>query len=197
MSSLFTPLTLRSLVLRNRVGVSPMCQYSSSDGFATDWHLVHLGAFATGGAGLVFTEATAVTPEGRISPFDLGLWDDAQIAMLQRITGFVRDQGAAVGIQLAHAGRKASTKRPWDGSGVVSPESGGWDDVMAPSDVPFSASYPQPRALTLSGIARVVEAFRSAARRALTAGFQVAEVHAAWRISRCWKCSMNWASSPQ
>lgn len=179
MSSLFTPLTLRSLVLRNRVGVSPMCQYSSSDGFATDWHLVHLGAFATGGAGLVFTEATAVTPEGRISPFDLGLWDDAQIAMLQRITGFVRDQGAAVGIQLAHAGRKASTKRPWDGSGVVSPESGGWDDVMAPSDVPFSASYPQPRALTLSGIARVVEAFRSAARRALAAGFQVAEVHAA------------------
>ena len=180
MSALFSPLTLRSLTLRNRVGVSPMCQYSSENGFATDWHLVHLGAFATGGAGLVLTEAAAVTPEGRISPQDLGIWDDAHVPMLQRITAFCRAQGAVMGIQLAHAGRKASTRRPWERPGGTVPVSeGGWDNVMAPSAVPFSATYPSPHALSLDGIAHVIASFRAAAVRALDAGFQVAELHAA------------------
>ena len=180
MSALFSPLVLRSLTLRNRVGVSPMCQYSSENGFATDWHLVHLGAFATGGAGLVLTEAAAVTPEGRISPQDLGIWDDAHVPMLQRITAFCRAQGAVMGIQLAHAGRKASTRRPWERPGGTVPVSeGGWDNVMAPSAVPFSATYPSPHALSLDGIAHVIASFRAAAVRALDAGFQVAELHAA------------------
>jgi 2,4-dienoyl-CoA reductase-like NADH-dependent reductase (Old Yellow Enzyme family) len=179
MSTLFAPLTLRSLTLRNRVGVSPMCQYSSTDGLANDWHLVHLGGLATGGAGLVFSEAAAVTPEGRISPHDLGIWHDGHIPPLRRITDFIRAQGAAAGIQLAHAGRKASTKRPWEGSGMVSPADGGWDNVMAPSAIAFSDTYPSPHALTLDGIVGVVDAFRAAAQRALMAGFQVAEIHAA------------------
>ena len=180
MSALFSPLVIRSLTLRNRVGVSPMCQYSSDNGFATDWHLVHLGAFATGGAGLVLTEAAAVTPEGRISPQDLGIWDDAHVPMLQRITAFCRAQGAVMGIQLAHAGRKASTRRPWERPGGTVPVSeGGWDNVMAPSAVPFSATYPSPHALSLDGIAHVIASFRAAAVRALDAGFQVAELHAA------------------
>ena len=180
MSALFSPFVLRSLTLRNRVGVSPMCQYSSDNGYATDWHLVHLGAFATGGAGLVITEAMAVTPEGRISPQDLGIWDDGHIPMLRRITEFCRAQGAVMGIQLAHAGRKASTRRPWEQpSGTVRTDEGGWDNVMAPSAVPFSPSYPQPHALSLDGIAHVIASFRAAAIRALEAGFQVAELHAA------------------
>ena len=179
MSRLFSPFPLRGLTLRNRVGVSPMCQYSSADGFASDWHLVHLGQFAVGGAGLVFTEATAVVSEGRISPQDLGIWDDAQLPMLERITRFIRAQGAVPGIQLAHAGRKASTKRPWDGSGAVLPGDGGWADVMAPSAIPFAADYPQPHALTTDGIDRVVEGFRAAAVRAMAVGFEVLEVHAA------------------
>lgn len=180
MSALFSPLDLRSLTLRNRIGVSPMCQYSSHDGFATDWHLVHLGAFATGGAGLVISEAMAVTPEGRISPQDLGIWDDAHVPMLQRITAFCRAQGAVMGIQLAHAGRKASTRRPWEQPGGAVPVSeGGWDNVMAPSAVPFAPNYPSPHALSPNGIAQVVAAFRAAAQRALDAGFQVAELHAA------------------
>ncbi len=179
MSRLFSPFQLRGLTLKNRIGVSPMCQYSSTDGFANDWHLVHLGQFAVGGAGLVVTEATAVVPEGRISPQDLGIWDDAQLPMLERITRYIRAQGAVAGMQLAHAGRKASTKRPWDGAGAVQPADGGWADVMAPSALPFSADYPQPLALTLDGVARVVDAFRAAAERAIAAGFQVLEVHAA------------------
>lgn len=179
MSQLFSPLSLRGVTLRNRVGVSPMCQYSSRDGFATDWHLVHLGQFAVGGAGLVFTEATAVVPEGRISPQDLGIWDDAQVPMLQRITSFIEAQGAVPGMQLAHAGRKASTQRPWDGHGLVPPDAGGWSNVMAPSAIAFSPNYPQPHALTLEGIAAVVDAFRAAAVRAMAAGFRVIEVHAA------------------
>lgn len=179
MSTLFSPLGLRSLTLRNRIGVSPMCQYSSVDGLANDWHLVHLGALATGGAALVFTEAAAVTPEGRISSHDLGIWDDAHIPMLRRIAEFVRAQGAVVGIQLAHAGRKASTGRPWEGGAKVARAEGGWDDVYAPSEIAFSDTYPQPRALSLEGIARIVAAFRTAAQRALMAGFQVAEIHAA------------------
>jgi len=179
MSSLFTPIRLRDVVLRNRIGVSPMCQYSSIDGFANDWHLVHLGGLAVGGAGLVLSEATAVEPEGRISPQDLGIWDDAHVPFLRRITDFVHAQGAVAGIQLAHAGRKASTRRPWEGRGAVPPEAGGWTEVWAPSAIPFSESYPMPRGLDEAGIRRVVDAFRSAARRALDAGFRVVEVHAA------------------
>jgi 2,4-dienoyl-CoA reductase-like NADH-dependent reductase (Old Yellow Enzyme family) len=178
MSALFTPLALRALTLRNRIGVAPMCQYSSVDGHANDWHLVHLGAFATGGVGLVISEATAVVPEGRISPADLGIWSDAHVPMLRRITDFVHAQGAAAGIQLAHAGRKASTKRPWDGSGMVTPSEGGWQ-VLGPSALPFSPEYPQPRAMCGDEIAQVIEAFTAAAQRALAAGFRVVEVHAA------------------
>jgi 2,4-dienoyl-CoA reductase-like NADH-dependent reductase (Old Yellow Enzyme family) len=180
MSALFSPLTLRSLTLRNRVGVSPMCQYSSDNGFASDWHFVHLGAFATGGAGLVITEAAAVTPEGRISPQDLGIWDDAHIPMLRRINDFCRAQGAVMAIQLAHAGRKASTRRPWEQpSGAVPLAEGGWDNVMAPSAVAFAPNYPSPHALSLDGIAHVIASFGAAAQRALHAGFQVVELHAA------------------
>lgn len=178
MSVLFTPLTLRSLTLRNRIGVSPMCQYSSVDGLANDWHLVHLGSYATGGAGLVFTEATAVRPAGRISPHDLGLWEDAQIAGLQRITTFVRAQGAAVGIQLAHAGRKASMTRAWETTATVPESEGGWP-VLAPSALRYNDTYPMPHAMSREEILDVVSAFREAASRALTAGFQVCEIHAA------------------
>jgi 2,4-dienoyl-CoA reductase-like NADH-dependent reductase (Old Yellow Enzyme family) len=179
MSRLFSPLPLRGVTLRNRVGVSPMCQYSSQGGFAHDWHLVHLGQFAVGGAGLVMTEATAVVPEGRISPHDLGIWDDAHVEFLQRITRFVAAQGAVPGMQLAHAGRKASTKRPWEGSGAVAAEDGGWTNVMAPSPLRFADTYPQPQALSLGGIAAVVAAFRAGAQRALAAGFRLLEIHAA------------------
>ena len=178
-SQLFSPMTLRGVTFRNRIGVSPMCQYSSENGLANDWHLVHLGQFAVGGAALVFTEAAAVVAEGRISPQDLGIWDDAHIPMLQRITHFIEAQGAVPGIQLAHAGRKSSTNRPWDGSGTVTPEHGGWTEVMAPSAIAFSESYPQPQAMTTGGIARVIDAFRDATVRALTAGFRVIELHAA------------------
>jgi len=176
---LFSSLQIRDVVLRNRIGVSPMCQYMSRDGFAEDWHLVHLGGFAVGGAGLVMTEATAVAPEGRISPQDLGIWDDAHVPGLRRITDFVRSQGAVAGIQLGHAGRKASTWRPWEGRGAVPAEHGGWEDVWAPSAIPFAEDYPRPRALTEQGIRAVIDAFRLAAGRALEAGFQVVEVHAA------------------
>lgn len=179
MSQLFSPFTLRALTLRNRIGVSPMCQYSATNGLANDWHLVHLGAFATGGAGLVITEATAVAPEGRISPRDLGIWSDDHVPMLRRITDFIRAQGSAAGIQLAHAGRKASTRRPWEGQGAVPVADGGWDNVLAPSAVAYSDDYPQPKELTAEGIAQVVAHFTAAARRAHAAGFQVAEVHAA------------------
>src|SRR6188472_923114 len=175
---LFDPLVLRGLTIRYRIGVSPMCQYSSSDGFANDWHLVHLGSRAVGGAGLVFTEATATTPEGRISPEDLGIWQDAHVEMLGRIVEFVRGQGSAAGIQLAHAGRKASTKRPWSGTGLITLEEGGWQPI-GPSGEAFADDYPVPRALDTAGIAAVVVSFGDAARRARQAGFDVAEIHAA------------------
>jgi len=178
MPHLFDPLSLRSLTLANRLVVSPMCQYSSDDGFAHDWHLVHLGGRAVGGAGLVFTEATAVSPEGRISPQDLGLWKDNHVAMLSRIVAFIHSQRTLAGIQLAHAGRKGSTVRPWDGTGAVAVERGGWVPV-GPTDVPFAADYPKPSALSTADIARIVDAFRAAARRARAAGFDVVEVHAA------------------
>lgn len=179
MAHLFTPFTCRDLTIPNRVFVSPMCQYSSQDGLANDWHLVHLGSRAVGGAGLVIAEATAVQPNGRISPQDLGLWSDAHIAPLARVTHFIHEQGSIAGIQLAHAGRKASTHRPWDGQGELGVEAGGWSDVVAPSAVPFSDTYPTPQALSLHGIAEVTAAFVAAARRAQAAGFRVVELHAA------------------
>jgi len=173
------PLRLRSLTLANRLLVSPMCQYSSVDGFATDWHLVHLGSRAVGGAALVFTEATAVTPEGRISPDDLGIWQDDHIEPLDRIVRFVHSQGVPAGMQLAHAGRKASVFRPWaPRHGAVPASEGGWEPV-GPSAHPFAAHYAVPHTLTESEIAAVVRAFADAARRALAAGFDVLELHAA------------------
>ena len=177
MSRLFTPLVLRGTSFRNRAWVAPMCQYSSTDGLPSDWHLVHLGGLATGGAGLVLTEATAVTPEGRISPQDAGLWNDAQASAYERITGFVRGQGAVPGIQLAHAGRKASTRRPWDGPGHVEPADGGWR-TAAPSPLAFGDG-PEPEELSIDAIGGVVGAFAAAAGRAAAAGFEVAEIHAA------------------
>jgi 2,4-dienoyl-CoA reductase-like NADH-dependent reductase (Old Yellow Enzyme family) len=179
MSGLFDPLSLRSLTLRNRIVVSPMCQYSSADGFATDWHLVHLGTRAVGGAAVVFTEATAVTPEGRISPQDLGIWKDQHVEPLARIVRFVHQQGAYAGMQLAHAGRKASTTRPWEGNGAVPESAGGWRRVLAPSPLPFAPDYPQPTGMEAGDIAEVVRAFAAAAQRARAAGFRVLEVHAA------------------
>lgn len=176
-SILFSPLTLRGVTFRNRAWVAPMCQYSSIDGHPVDWHLVHLGGLARGGAGLVITEATAVTPEGRISPWDAGIWTDEQAADYRRITDFVRGQGAVPGIQLAHAGRKASTARPWDGRGYVEPADGGWRTVGA-SPVGF-ADWPAPHVLTKAELAELVQAWGAAARRSIAAGFEVIEVHAA------------------
>jgi len=178
MPHLFEPFALRGVVLRNRVAVSPMCQYSSERGFATDWHLVHLGSRAVGGAGLVLTEATAVLPEGRISPQDLGIWSDDHIKPLARIVRLIHEQGAVAGMQLAHAGRKGSTYRPWDRHGAVPEAEGGWP-VVAPSAVAFADGYAIPQALTEDGIQAVVAAFAAAARRACEAGFQVVELHAA------------------
>jgi 2,4-dienoyl-CoA reductase-like NADH-dependent reductase (Old Yellow Enzyme family) len=178
MAHLFDPLTLRDVTLPNRIAVSPMCQYSALDGVPNDWHLVHLGSRAVGGAGLVLTEATAVTPEGRISPDDLGLWNDAQVDAFARITAFVRGQGSVPGVQLAHAGRKASTWRPWSGQGAVPPDRGGWRP-RGPGTQAFASGYPAPRAMTPADIDEVVAAFGEAARRALAAGFSVVEVHAA------------------
>jgi 2,4-dienoyl-CoA reductase-like NADH-dependent reductase (Old Yellow Enzyme family) len=177
MSHLFTPVRLRSTTIRNRVWVAPMCQYSAVDGVPNDWHLVHLGSFARGGAGLVLTEATAVSPEGRISPSDTGIWNDEQVAAWARIVDFVHGQGATAGIQLAHAGRKASTRPPFEGRGTVPAEEGGWT-TEGPSDVAFPG-LAQPRALTRDDIDRVVGDFTAAALRALDAGFDVLEIHAA------------------
>ncbi|MFJ4141561.1 NADH:flavin oxidoreductase/NADH oxidase [Pseudomonas sp. NPDC089734] len=179
MSLLLEPYTLRQLNLLNRIAVSPMCQYSSVDGLANDWHLVHLGSRAVGGAGLVFTEATAVTEEGRITPQDLGLWNDRQIEPLQRITRFITAQGAVAGIQLAHAGRKASTWRPWLGKHGSVPESeGGWKP-LGPSAIAFDPQHTVPVQLTEEQIQALIQAFVDAARRALIAGFKVVEIHAA------------------
>ncbi len=176
--NLFDELKIRDVTLRNRIVVSPMCQYSSPDGFATDWHLVHLGSRAVGGAGLVFTEASAVTAEGRISAWDLGIWKDEHIDMLARIARFIREQGAVPGMQLAHAGRKGSTQRPWEGSSGVAESEGGWIPV-APSALPYNSKYPHPKSLDEAGIREIVDAFAKAARRALQAGFEVIELHAA------------------
>lgn len=179
MSKLFSPLTIKDITFKNRLTVSPMCQYSSADGFANDWHLVHLGSRAVGGAALVMQEATAVTPEGRITPGDLGLYKDEHIAKLQSITSFIHAQGAVAGIQLAHAGRKAGHRIPWEGGRQIpaaDPE--GWQTV-APSAVPFAPGEEAPEALSIEGIRKVTDDFRAAAGRALTAGYKVVEIHAA------------------
>lgn len=180
MPHLFDPYTLRGVTFRNRIVVSPMCEYSSEDGFANDWHFVHLGSRAVGGAGLVITEAAAVTPNGRISPQDLGVWSEKHFEPLARLTHFMAGQGAVSGIQLAHAGRKASTYRSFPGepAGEVKPADGGWQ-VVAPSALPFSKTYPQPMELTLAAIADLRAAFVTAAVRSHEAGFQVIELHAA------------------
>jgi len=175
---LFTTLTLREVTLRNRIAMSPMCQYSAEDGFASDWHLVHLGSRAVGGAGLVMTEATAVEARGRISPRDLGIWKEEHVATLQRISSFVAAQGAVPGMQLAHAGRKASTAVPWVGGHPLAEREGGWQ-VIGPSPLPFGSGHPVPRALDEQEAGSIVSAFASAARRALEAGFKIVEIHAA------------------
>lgn len=178
MSVLFSPLSLRSLTFRNRIFVSPMCMYSSTDGFPNEWHLVHLGSRAVGGAALVFTEASAVSPEGRISPADAGIWSDAQAKAWAPVAANIRAHGAVAGMQIAHAGRKASTAPPWLGGRVVAEKDGGWQTV-APSALPFREGEPLPKALTPEGIEQVVYDFGAAALRALNAGFQVIELHMA------------------
>lgn len=177
--ALFTPLRLRSVTLPNRIGVAPMCQYSAEGGRANDWHLVHLGARAVGGAGLVIVEATAVSPEGRITPHDLGLWDDAHVPGLARVAAFLAAQGAVPAIQLAHAGRKASTRRPWEGGGRAFPADGGWEPIHAPSAIPFDDGWQVPEALDEAGLDRIAAAFAAAARRAASAGFRAVEIHSA------------------
>jgi len=175
---LFDPLSLRDVTLANRVVVSPMCEYSSVDGFANDWHFVHLGCRAVGGAALVFTEATAVAPEARISPDDLGMWSDRHCEPVERIVRFIHSQHTRAGMQLAHAGRKGSTLAPWKGHGQVAPDEGGWEPV-GPGDEPFSKGYPIPRALATADLPGIVAAFRDAARRARDVGLDVVEIHAA------------------
>ena len=177
--ALFQPLTLRSVTLRNRIGVSPMCQYSAEDGVANDWHFVHLGSRAVGGAGLVIVEATAVAPEGRITPGCLGLWSEKHIAPLARIANFIKAHGAVAGIQIAHAGRKASAALPWNGGAHLSEAQGGWP-IIGPSAIPFGDTLTKvPTAMTEADIARVQNDFVTTAKRALTAGFNFLELHAA------------------
>lgn len=175
---LLSPLALRGVTLRNRIAMSPMCQYTAVDGMPDDWHLVHLGSRAAGGVGLVIVEATAVTPEGRISPGDLGIWSDAHADAFRRIAAFVKSQGAVPGIQLAHAGRKASCDVPWRGGQQLGLDQGGWE-TLAPSAVPFQEGERSPRDLDGRAIDGVVDAFEAAARRALAAGFELLEIHAA------------------
>lgn len=178
MSMLFSPLTIRGVEFKNRIGVSPMCQYSSIEGVPTDWHLVHLGSRAVGGAALVIAEATAVSPEGRISPDDAGIWNENQVEAYKRITEFILSQRSIPGIQLAHAGRKASTYSPWKGSGEVRPEDGGWQ-TLAPVALQYAENYPKPRAMSKDQIRAVVGQFRKAAERSVRAGFRVLEIHMA------------------
>lgn len=178
MSWLFSPLTIGNITLKNRIVTSPMCQYSANDGYANDWHLVHLGARAAGGVGLVIAEATAVVPEGRITPGDLGLWSDGHIDGLRRIVNFIHSQGAVAAIQIAHAGRKASCAVPWKGGRQLSDQDGGWQTV-APGNIPFLPGEREPEPLSQDGIQRVISGFASAARRALAAGFRVVEIHSA------------------
>lgn len=178
MSKLFIPITIRNITFRNRIVVSPMCQYSSADGFANDWHIVHLGSRALGGAGLVISEATAVAPEGRITPSDLGIWKDDHVRELKRITDFIHSHDSVAGIQLAHAGRKASCAVPWEGGMQLDEQHGGWQTV-GPDTIPFLSGINPPQALTGEGISKVISDFRAGAERALAAGFRVIEIHGA------------------
>ena len=178
MSSLFTPLSLRELIIRNRIFVSPMCQYSSKEGMPSDWHMVHLGSRAVGGAGLVMVEATAVAPQGRISPDDSGIWSSEHAKAFAPIAKFIQERGAVPAIQLAHAGRKASTDLPWKGSGPLDAKNRGWQTI-APSALPFAAGHPVPREATTQDLEIVLGHFASAARRSIEAGFQVVEIHMA------------------
>src|SRR5215212_8408501 len=178
MSKLFEPFNIRGIEFRNRIWVSPMCQYSSIDGMPTDWHLVHLGSRAVGGAGLVIQEATAVSPEGRISPSDAGIWSDIHTEAYVLIARFIREQGAVAGIQLAHAGRKASTAEPWNGGKAVDAVDGGWEP-LAPNAIPFADDYLRPREMTVDDIEKAARDFVAAAKRAESAGFEVIEIHAA------------------
>lgn len=178
MSKLFSRFKLRGLDFKNRIFVSPMCQYSAQDGIADTWHMVHLGSRAVGGAALVMVEATAVVPEGRISPHDMGIWSDRHAEALAPIARFIREQGAVPAIQLAHAGRKASADAPWSSRGPLGQENGGWQ-VVAPSAVPFSPSSPLPRELAEAELDVIVAAFVAAAKRSLAAGFEVVEIHMA------------------
>lgn len=177
-SKLFEKYKLRNIEFRNRIWVSPMCQYSSADGMPSDWHLVHLGSRAVGGAGLVIMEAAAVSPEGRITPSDAGVWSDEHAESYKRITKFIKEQGAVAGIQLAHAGRKASTTEPWNGDQMVDEGYGGWEPV-APSAIAFKDDYPLPRAMSKADIEQATEDFVAATKRSLEAGFEVIEIHAA------------------
>jgi 2,4-dienoyl-CoA reductase-like NADH-dependent reductase (Old Yellow Enzyme family) len=179
MPHLFEPLKLRDQEFANRIIVSPMCQYSCENGMATEWHLVHLGSRAVGRAAAVIAEATAVTADGRISPQDLGLWSDAHIEPLRRVFSFVAAQGSVPGIQLAHAGRKASTNQPWNGGKPISPAEGGWMPIAAPSALPFAEGYQTPHALSVAEIGGIVQAFAAAARRAESAGARLIELHGA------------------
>src|SRR5450432_4179591 len=178
MPHLFEPLSIRGVIFRNRIGVSPMCQYSSADGFASDWHLVHLGSRAVGGAGLVTAEATAVSAIGRISPADLGIWKDEHVAQLARIAHFIEAQGAVSGIQIAHAGRKGSTAPPWDGGHALADDAGGWQPV-GPSALAFGEHYRVPAELSVARLSEIRGEFRAAAARAESAGFRYLELHAA------------------
>jgi 2,4-dienoyl-CoA reductase-like NADH-dependent reductase (Old Yellow Enzyme family) len=176
-SILYSPLHIKSITLKNRIAISPMCQYSATDGFANDWHLVHLGSRASGGAGLIIQEATSVSPEGRISPGDLGLWKDEQIEKMQQINRFIIGQNSVPGIQLAHAGRKASAAAPWEGGKKLDPDHGGWE-TLAPSTIGFHDDETSI-ALNKSGIQKVISDFKSATKRSVKAGFQVMEIHGA------------------
>jgi len=178
MSRLFSPLVIKNINLKNRIIVSPMCQYSAKDGFTNDWHLVHLGSRAVGGAALIMVEATAVSPEGRITPGDVGIWDPGHITGLKRIAEFIHEQGAIAGIQIAHAGRRASCATPWEGGKQLDIPSGGWQSV-APSNIPYRTDDRLPIALDEKGIERIIAGFKGAAIRALTAGFKVVEIHSA------------------
>ena len=176
MSKLFSPIKIRNIELKNRIAVSPMCQYSSINGFPSDWHLVHLGSRAVGGAGLILTEATAVSLEGRISPDDAGIWNEEQVNAYKKITSFIKSQNSVSGIQLAHAGRKASTYSPWKGSGEVKVENGGWK-TLAPSPIPFSENFPHPKEMSEEDVQLVIDQFTKAAKRSIEAGFEVIELH--------------------
>ena len=178
MSSLFSPLQLRDLMIPNRIFLSPMCQYSSPDGKPNNWHFVHLGARAIGGVGLIMTEATAICPTGRISPDDLGIWNEEQSAAFQPLVEFIKSRGSVVGIQLAHAGRKASVAAPWLGGQSLNEQQRGWQP-LAPSPIPFSSGHQRPHELTVEELNQIEDQFAAAAERALSAGFQIAEVHAA------------------